>query len=164
MKVYQIITKPYQDFSFYNRNGVITLCSDPKYPYIGGNSMYDGETKSWTTINNPTASNSTTNSYTITNGGTHINIFYAPEKFTCSSWFVEKKFYIQNILEQLGALFETSLQTYGNESFNIFVFKRHVNDKLLSVGLCARQNIKSIRCHSKFTKYCQRLSKLKVYW
>ncbi len=148
MKVYQITTKSYQDFCFYNRNGLLTLCSDPKFPYVSGSTnMYFGETKTWGKINNGL-------------------IF---DRCVCTSWFVEKKYYVEHIKEQLNPLLESSLLNYAKEPFNIFVFRKNVNIKkdgenLLSVGMCAQPQLKSIRCHGEFTKHIQKYLGLKAFW
>lgn len=164
MKVYQIITEPYQDFCFYNRNGYITLCSDPKYPYIGGNSLYDGESKTWKQIQNPmhgSANDITT--YYDSDGKIINNLLFAPYKVVCPSWFVEKRHYEQHVIEQLPPLIESAHSSYDG-LFNVFVFKKYVKSQdqnLLSIGLAAKNNIKGIRCHSRFTKYCQNF---KAFW
>lgn len=166
MKAYEIVTKPYQDFSFYSRNGIITLCSDQKFPYIGGNSMYDGAAKKWIQIDNPMKSLGST---TIVCTNQNINTYrFAPDRVICPSWFVEKKYYKQNIIEQLEPLVKWGIETFNNDNFNIFIFKKHLkienNKELLSVGVCAREELKGIRCHSEFTKECQKILALKVFW
>ncbi len=169
IKVYEVITKPYQDFSFYNRNGILTLCSDPKFPFISGTSIYDGSIKNWTRINNPMNINSA-DKFIVNNGGSHISSYINnPDKMICPGWFVRQKHYIDHIKEQLDPLLETSFTTYGDNKFNIFIFKKYLNLKkenkdLLCVGMGAQSNIKSLRCHSEFTKHCQCLLKLKAFW
>jgi len=163
MKVYQIITEPYQDFCFYSRNGILTLCSDHKFPHVAGNSMYDGKTKRWIKINNPMSKYDTT---VYTDGPNIGTLVYSPDKVICPSWFVKKQFYIEHVKEQLDPLLETSLSTYGDEPFNLFVFKKEIkkNKDMLSIGMCGRTNLKGIRCHPIFTKHCHKILNLKAFW
>jgi len=167
MKVYETVAKNYQDFSFYNRNGILTLCSNPEFPYIRENSMYDGQTKQWTEIhlnNIVTSNNITLCSFGtgIVTCGHQINVYH------CPSWVISKEYYIDHIKEQLNPLLETAVVTYGNEPFNIFVFKKYLKiynrNDLLSIGLCVQPKIKGKRCHTEFTNHCQKLISLKAFW
>lgn len=157
MKVYQIVVKPYQDFAFYSRNGILTLCSDPKYPYIAVNSnstYYDGSTKQWIQINNPM------------HPLNYCLVSYS-DRMVCPSWFVEQQYYVEHIKEQLNDYLKTCVSQFKEEPFNIFVFKKDLRLKgknLLSISMFSRPNLRGFRHHVEFTQHCQKILKLKTFW
>jgi hypothetical protein len=166
MKVYQIITKPHQEFQFYSKNGILTLCSDPKFPYIGGNSLYDGKTKTWIQMNNPMAGCGAGGDVVVSSGtGVSIRTI-SPDRVLCPHWYVEKTYYDEHMKEQMSATIETALQVFDKNDFNVFIFRKNIpkNKNLLAVSICAKNKLKGKQCHEKFTEYGQKHLRLKAFW